>query len=261
MDKKDYDDKVLEHLNDENTYKKLNQNPSSSLRNKINSTLKRLHDQCIFNKFQYEMVFAKTSIIPLFYALFKTHKPGNPIRPIVSFIDSPSYNIAKFISKLLMPFTNNSTHKLKNSADLKEKLQSYVVPTGYKLISFDVKSLFTCIPQYFAVECTKEFLQKNPDIFQKTKMNIAEICKLIELCFEAAVFSFNRIYYKQITGTPMGSPVSVLLAEIVMQKVEELIMPLINDRKLFWYRFLRSCHVASRNNTKCEEYGWFTTGF
>ena len=248
MDKHDYEVKVLEHLSDENTYKKENQNPSKSLRNKINSTLKQLYDQSILNKFQYELVFAKTSVVPLFYALIKTHKPGNPIRPIVSFIESPSYNLAKFISNLLMPFTNNSPHKLKNSMDLKEKLQNTVVPPGYRLISFDVKSLFTCIPQDFSIQCIQEFLQSNPNIFQKTKMNIAEICKLVKLCFEAAVFSFNRIYYKQIKGTPMGSPVSVVLAEIVMQKIEQLIMPLIADSILFWYRYVNDVVACIKDN-------------
>ena len=131
-------------------------------------------------------------MIPLFYALIKIHKPGNPIRPIVSFIDSPSYNIAKFISDLLTPFTDVSQQKLKNSLDLKQKLKDFIIPTSHKLVSYDVKALFTSIPQSFAIQCVREFLQKHNSIFEKTKLDISEICQIVQMCFDATLFSFNK---------------------------------------------------------------------
>jgi hypothetical protein len=85
-------------------------------------------------------------MIPLFYALIKIHKEGYPIRPIVSFIETPTYNTASFISKLLMPLTEKSGVKLKNSCHAKELLKLQIIPPGHKLVSFDVKSLFTSIP-------------------------------------------------------------------------------------------------------------------
>ena len=54
----------------------------------------------------------------LFYATIKIHKPENPIRPIVSFIDTPTYQLAKILSKLLTPLTNFAPQKLKNTNDL-----------------------------------------------------------------------------------------------------------------------------------------------
>ena len=36
-------------------------------------------------------------------------------------------------------------------------------------------------------------------------------------------FQYNGKYYKQLHGTAMGSPVSVVVAEIVMQHMEEII--------------------------------------
>ena len=103
-------------------------------------------------------MFAKSAVIPLFYALIKTHKPGNPIRPIVSFCGSPSYKAAKFLSNLLTPSTNYSIIKLKNSVDLKKKIKDITVPPQYQLVSFDVKALFTSIPQSFAMHCIDLFL-------------------------------------------------------------------------------------------------------
>ena len=64
-----------------------------------------------------------------------------------------------------MPSTNNSGIKLQNSLDLKKKLSNTVIPLTHQLVSFDVKALFTSIPQDFAIECISNFLQNNQDIF------------------------------------------------------------------------------------------------
>jgi hypothetical protein len=64
---------------------------------------------------QYKQLYCNKIVTPKFYATIKTHKVDNPIRPIVSFIDSPTYKLAKFLSDLLMPCTNIAPQKLKNS--------------------------------------------------------------------------------------------------------------------------------------------------
>ena len=99
----DYKNKFGEHLRDPDTYEMLNHDPSNDIRTEVNRYLKRLYDMKLFSKEEYFHLFANSSNIPLFYCLVKIHKIGYPIRPIVSFIASPTYNIAKFISKLLMP--------------------------------------------------------------------------------------------------------------------------------------------------------------
>ena len=66
----------------------------------------------------------------------------------------------------------------------------------------------------------------------------SEIMKLVMLCFDDTLFSFNNKLYRKISGTPMCSPVSVIIAEIVMQEIEKLVMPLIKKCTLFWYRYV-----------------------
>ena len=44
---------------------------------------------------------------------------------------------------------------------------------------------------------------------------------LLHLCLTSTYFQFNGKHYKQLHGTAMGSPVSVVVAEIVMQNIEE----------------------------------------
>jgi hypothetical protein len=73
----------------------------------------------------------------------------------VSFINSPSYGIAQYLSKVLMPATNKSVHKLKNTMDDKAKLEGAVIPSTHTMVSFDVKALFTSIPQDLAKHCVQ----------------------------------------------------------------------------------------------------------
>ena len=44
---------------------------------------------------------------------------------------------------------------------------------------------------------------------------------LLNLCLTSTYFQYNGQHYKQLHGTAMGSPVSVVVAEIVMQNIEE----------------------------------------
>ena len=44
---------------------------------------------------------------------------------------------------------------------------------------------------------------------------------LLHLCLTATYFQYNGKRYKQLHGTAMGSPVSVVVAKIVMQNIEE----------------------------------------
>lgn len=54
------------------------------------------------------MMYVSTAETPRFYGLIKTHKENNPIRPITSFIGSPTYKIAQFLSKILTPISDLS---------------------------------------------------------------------------------------------------------------------------------------------------------
>ena len=56
-----------------------------------------------------------------------------------------------------------------------------------------------------------------------TSLDKDEVISLLKLCTDAAYFKFQDQIYRQKHGTPMGSPVSVVLAEMMMQKIEDQI--------------------------------------
>jgi len=55
---------------------------------------------------------------------------------------------------------------------------------------------------------------------------------------DSTFFTFNKIMYKQIFGTPMGSPLSPIIADIVMQDLEKSAIEKLPFELPFFYRFV-----------------------
>ena len=89
------------------------------------------------------------------------------------------------------------------------------------LVSFDVVSLFTKVPIELAIHVAKERLQEDNTLEDRTALSINEIIQLLEFCLKATYFSFRGKYYQQIFGTAMGSPVFVVVADMVMENIEQ----------------------------------------
>ena len=81
--------------------------------------------------------------------MYKLFVNGNlhhlPLRPIVSNINTLTYNLVKFLSKLLSSL-RQSDHNVRSTKDLIHNIKEENIPTGYKMVSFNVKSLFTNVP-------------------------------------------------------------------------------------------------------------------
>ena len=67
------------------------------------------------------------------------------LRPIFSNIGAASYRLAKHLAKLPSPL-NHSEFTVKNTKAFLQDFKNMLPPDDYKLISFDVTSLFTNVP-------------------------------------------------------------------------------------------------------------------
>ena len=57
-------------------------------------------------------------------------------------IGSPEYELAKFLDSLIRPYIPD-TYMLRSSQELVETLKNFQFKPNHKLVSFDVKSLFS----------------------------------------------------------------------------------------------------------------------
>lgn len=49
-----------------------------------------------------------------------------------------------------------------------------------------------------------------------------EFLEAVEFVLQSNVFLFNGTYYKQVFGTAMGSPISLVIANLVMVELEKV---------------------------------------
>ena len=78
------------------------------------------------------------------YGSPKVHKPGTPLRPILSTIGTYDYNLSKFLVKLLHQSVD-MTFVIRDTFSFVNKINSFE-NKNYFMATFDVKSLFTNIP-------------------------------------------------------------------------------------------------------------------
>ena len=178
---------------------------------------------------------------PKLYGLTKLHKPNIPMRPIVSFCGSPTYQLSKYLTNVLKPLTEESRHKLQSTENFIDAIKTIQIPDDHKLVSFDMKSLFTSIPLQLALDCTENAIKNSTAVLP---LPTDDIMDLLNLCLTSTYFQYNGKHYKQLHGTAMGSPVSVVVAEIVMQNIEEQALATFTRTIPIWLRYVDDTFTA-----------------
>ena len=97
-------------------------------------------------------------------------------------------------------------------------------PTHSYYCSFDIKSLYTSCSMKLA-KCTviKQFT-RNPSLLP-AYFSISALDTLINFCLDHSYFEYYGSFYSQTEGGPMGSPVTVALAEVRVSEIESLACP------------------------------------
>ena len=156
LDKEDYRKKMLDHLCNTRSYKKLNNNPLKRISIMISLAIKS----------------SNIVITPRIYGLPKIHKDGVPLRPIVNTIGGPIYLLAKYLPLTLKPLVCLRESFFKDYSSFVNTLRDMKFDLGDNLVILDVVSLYTDIPIKEAIEVINRLT--DPDT---TK--VVEICLLL----------------------------------------------------------------------------------
>ncbi|CAG9563496.1 unnamed protein product [Danaus chrysippus] len=209
MNTSDYDSKITEILSDNSVYKKVNKDPTSKV---LTET------KLLINKYSSKLNLDIKSLVPScskppkLYGLPKIHKQDVPLRPIVSQIDSPTYKLAKFLSKILSPLRGHTKSFVKDSYQFVNDIKHLKLTDNDIMVSFDVQSLFTNLPVLDCIEIVRGKLKDN-------KMPI-EYAELLKHCLTSGYLMWKDEFYIQVDGVAMGSPVSPVVADIFMEDFE-----------------------------------------
>ncbi|CAF5058531.1 unnamed protein product, partial [Rotaria magnacalcarata] len=161
-----YQKKSNEYMEKTEAYQCLGVNdPLPNLIERTNKYLLDLRLAHWITQKQYELLCVKPSEAKLahLYYLPKTHKPGTPLRPIVSGLKHPTIKISTYLDQLLRPLFNKIGLKTTTTSGFEVMKQVYEWSTTNLrketlLCTIDVVDLYTMIPQTEGVLAIKKML-------------------------------------------------------------------------------------------------------
>ena len=149
LDKKHFIEKCFSIV-ESKQFQKLKKDPTKILESTVQRTLRKIKN--VLSENDYKKLDLTRSRPGLFYGTAKVHKLQSnqglselTVKPILSKIGTATYETAKYLNNLLSPL-GKSQHTVLNSKKFVEKIKAEIIPIGYKMISFDVNSLFTNVP-------------------------------------------------------------------------------------------------------------------
>ena len=244
MNTVDYKNKAKQLLSDENTYQRLNKDPTSKFSNKLINQLKELKKEGGLDDREYRRVYPTSALIPRFYGLPKVHKQGAPLRPIVASRGSITYELAKLLAQILSPLVGKNGYALKNSAEMVEELGNLTLGSEDVLVSFDVTALFTKVPVDKSLDIIHDRLEKDASLASRTKLTPLQVRDLLQTCLKTTYFVYDGIIYTQVEGAAMGSPVSPIVANLFMEWFEEVALQSFPYDITVWKRYVDDTFVA-----------------
>ena len=108
MDVSDYNAKMSDILNDHTKFIVVDKPQDiTDIEKTVDKMLKEFKKKQLITNELYEQLKPKGTSIPHLYGLPKVHKPGYPLRPILSMLNSPHHPLAKWLVTLLEPVKND----------------------------------------------------------------------------------------------------------------------------------------------------------
>jgi hypothetical protein len=146
-----------------------------------------------------------------------------PLHPINSNIGSPTYPLSKYLAKLLKTFCAKNEFSIDNGKEFADFVKSQTLGTDETIVSFDVVNLFTSIPVPLALNIVQKKLKETDSWKSHTALQEEQDVKLLKFLLSNCYFKFNETHYHQKSGCAMRSPLSAVIAEIVMQEIESIV--------------------------------------
>ena len=225
-------------LNDRKNYQPLAKPMVDTTSMKVRQLIKSLEQEGHIDKMteKWLSLTPNPPRIPVFYTLTKIHKPTLVGRPIISGCDGPTERISSFVDRLIQPIAQMQDSYLKDTTDFINFIETKKFPANTILVSMDVTSLYTNIPQEEGIntvcQAYEDYHSKEPPI------PVRYLREMLSLILQENSFQFDGKDYLQIHGTAMGTKMAVAFANIFMAKIEREILRLSYKKPLVWKRFI-----------------------
>ena len=235
MNTVDYLREGYRQLSDPNYYAPLNEDPTKTVSEKITQSLITMRSRGLISEENLDYLSPNKCTIGHFYLLPKIHKKNIPGRPICSSVTHPTANISKFVDAHIQKYVPTTKSYIRDTQDFISKIKEIgPIPEGSFLVTLDVSSLYTNIPNQEGITAVADQLRKDP-----TKTSISTyILDLLKLVLHNMYFEFNGDYFLQTGGTAMATALGPNYANIFMDKFETRALNNYPLKPLLWKRFI-----------------------
>ena len=158
LDKSEYLSKMDDILADDSKFTPISRNPIDELKRSANNLIEAANKATGANTFSRIVGEFQPGYM---YGNVKTHKLGNPLRPIISQIPLPTYNLAKQLNSILISYVPD-TYSLKSPSEFVDLIRTRK-PNGM-LASLDVSNLFTNVPVEQTITVLCDMAYRNPTL-------------------------------------------------------------------------------------------------
>ncbi len=239
QNKTTYIQECMSQLNNTQVYRKETSNLTSVNNQKIHMLIDEIHNKGSISLQVADYLKIKSPRTPLFYTLPKIHKNIRPPpgRPILSANDSPTERISAFVDHFLQMYVPLMHSYIKDTTDHIRKVESLdILPIKTLLVTLDVKSLYTNIPQWEGLAVIQRLLNtKRPGNILPTNQ---DILRLLHLVLTLNHFEFNDTHWTQINGVAMGSKSSPTFANLFMEDWESKWVDPYPLAPIIWRRYI-----------------------
>ena len=139
---------------------------------------------------------------------------------------------------MLKPLIDESGHKPQSTENFIDAIKTKQIPDEHKLVSFDVKSMFTSVP----LQLSTDYIDNATTV--ELPLPTDDIMDLLNFCLTSTYFQYNGKHFKQLPGS------SYVLAEIFMQNTEEQAIATYTRTIPLWLRYDDDTFTAVHAKTK-----------
>ena len=158
------------------------------------------------------------------YGLPKDHKPGIPLRPIVSACGDPLDGLSSLLENITSQLLQFVPAHLRNTDEYLKRLNDafpdHQLPPGAIVFSVDVVNLYGNIPVTEGISAVISLLEQHHHEVDCHGLSTSDVKGLLHHVLTANYVRFGEKYFRQTSGIAMGNRVAPPTAIIFMDALE-----------------------------------------
>ena len=248
LDRDDYIKEGIRQLSDIKFYTQTDENLTSHHYSLIKDKVNAMHIKEEIDLTCFEYLTHTPVRTAQFYMLpkIRKNKQQPPGRPIVSGNGCPTERISQFVDFFLQQGVKKIQYYIQDTTDFLRMLQNLdTLPEGTILVTLDVSSLYTNIPNTESISACSALLERErPDARHPTNYSLID---LLTMVLTMNNFDFDENHSLQVGGTAMGTRVAPCYANTIMGWFEDTYVYNYQPSPHLWKRYIDDIFVVWTN--------------